>query len=208
MIDNEKIEKLEKKLEEISETQANPRHRFDAFMAGVKDGGLRSVNSVYIMISYIVSTLSGKVTAEVISSAMAEGEIANHFEVADALAKLKQNGIVLEAEDGSLSINSNTKADIELVEIDLPYTLRESAIHLCQKIMAKETYRRENKVEILQNENDYTVVMHISGPQQDLMTLSVLAPTRQQAEMIKEKFITDPVKIYETVINSIFNNQE
>ncbi len=208
MIDNNKIEQLEKKLEEISENQANPRLRFDAFMAGVKDGGLRSVNSVYIMISYIVSTLSGKVTAEVITSAMAEGEIANHFEVADALDKLKKNGVVLEAEDGSLSINGDTKADIELVEIDLPYTLRESAIHLCQKIMAKETYRRENKVEIIANGNDYTVVMHISGPQIDLMTLSVLAPTRQQAEMIKEKFITDPVKVYETVINSIFNNKE
>lgn len=208
MVDNDKIEQLEKKLEEQREAQANPRHQFDAFMAGVKDGGLRSVSSVYIMISYIVSTLSGKVTKEVITNAMAEGEIANHFEVTDALAKLKENGIVQEAEDGSLSINGDTTANIELVEMDLPYSLRESAIHLCQKIMAKETYRRENKVEILQNENDYTVVMHISGPQQDLMTLSVLAPTRQQAEMMKEKFITDPVKVYETVVNSIFNNQE
>ena len=208
MMDNNKIEQFEKKLEELSENQANPRLRFDAFMAGVKEGGLRSVSSVYIMISYIVSTLSGKVTSDVIIEAMAEGEIANHFEVTDALAKLKESGIIQEAEDGCLSINGDTKADIELVEIDLPYTLRESAIRLCQKIMAKETYRRENKVEILSNDNDYTVVMHISGPKADLMTLSVLAPTRQQAEMIKEKFITDPVKVYETVINSIFNNQE
>ena len=208
MMDNDKIEKLEKKLEELTEQQSNPRLRFDAFMAGVKEGGLRSVSSVYIMISYIVSTLSGSVTSDVIINAMAEGEIANHFEVTDALAKLKENGIITEAEDGSLSISSDTKADIELVEIDLPYTLRESAIHLCQKIMAKETYRRENKVEIVQNENDFTVVMHVSGPQADLMTLSVLAPTRQQAEMIKEKFITDPVAIYETVINGIFSNKE
>ncbi|MBQ9228519.1 MAG: DUF4364 family protein [Eubacterium sp.] len=207
-MDNDKIEKLEKKLEENSAIQSNPRLQFDAFMAGVKDGGLRTVSTVHLMVCYIVSTLSGQVTADVIVQAMAEGQIANHFEVTNALSRLQASGVITEAPDGGLSINENVNADIELVEIDLPYTLRKTAIHLCQKIIAKETYRRENKVEILKNETNFTVVMHINGPQSDLMTLSVLAPTMQQAEMIKEKFITDPVKIYESVINSIFSNEE
>ena len=208
MMDNKKLEELEKKLEELGENQTNPRLRFDAFMGGVKDGGLRSVSSINIMICYIVSNLSGKVTANVIVEAMAEGAIANHFEVTNAISKLKASGTILEAEDGGLTLTDNTKADIELIEKDLPYTIRESSIHLCQKIMAKETYRRENKVEILENGDAYTVVLHISGAQSDYMTLSLFAPTIDQAEMMKEKFITDPVKIYETVVESIFNNKE
>jgi len=207
-MDKNRIDEFEKKLEQISEQQSDPRLRFDAFMAGVKGGGLRSVSSVYIMVCYIVTTLSNKVTADVITRAMAEGEIANHFEVTDAIDKLKKSGTIIENEDGSLRINEDTKADIELVEIDLPYTLRELSIRLCQKIMAKETFQRENKVEILENGDAYTVVLHVCGPSGDYMTLSLFAPTVSQAEMIKEKFFTDPIKIYETVIESIFNNKE
>ena len=30
-----------------------PKMRFDAFMANVKDGGLRSVSSIYMLVCYI-----------------------------------------------------------------------------------------------------------------------------------------------------------
>ena len=185
-----------------------PALRFDAFMGGVKAGGLRSVSSISLLVSYIVANLGGSVTAEIIEQATAEGELANHFEISDAISKLKKSGIIIENEDGSLEISKSTTADIELIEKDLPYTVRVNAMRLCQKIIAKETYRRENETQIIENGDAFNVVLTIKGDKNDFMKLTLFAPTRDQAEMIKEKFISNPVKVYETLIGAIFSNEE
>lgn len=193
---------------ETKEDMTDPRLRFDAFMGGVKDGGLRSVSSIALLVSYIVGNLKGNVTAAIIEQAAAEGMLANHFEVSDAISRLKKAGILIENENGTLEITKNTHADIDLIEKDLPYTVRVNAMHLCQKIIAKETFRRENEIQIVPCGEAFNVILKISGGTTDFMHLSLFAPTRDQAEMIKEKFITDPVKVYETLIEAIFNNEE
>jgi len=200
------MDKNENKI--ISDSKSDPALRFDAFMGGVKDGGLRSVSSISIMVSYIVANMNGKVTADVIIRAMDEGMLANHFEVADAISKLIESKTIIEAEDGALSINGDIKASIDLIEKDLPYTVRERAMHLVQKIIAKETYRRENEVVIVNNGGTFTVNMRIASENLEFMKLSLYAPTIEQANTIKERFLTDPVKFYDTVIEAIFANEE
>ncbi len=198
----------EKSIEEMSENEIDPRLRFDAFMGGVKDGGLRSVTSINLLVSYLVANMSGKVTAAVITQAMAEGELANHFEVTNAIANLQKSGVIIADENGALSLTTDTKADIELIEKDLPYTVRERSIHLCQKIMAKETYRRENLAEIVKTDDAYTVMLGIGDNRRQYMRLNLFAASMDQAEMIKEKFISNPAKVYQTLIDAIFANEE
>lgn len=207
MLNNEKLKDIEKRLEERSANDSNPLLAFDAFMGGVKEGGLRSVSAISLMVCYLVSNLNGKVTAEVIAQALAEGEIANHFEVTNAISKLKSTGALIENGDGTLTLNKDSSADIELIEKDLPYTLRERSMHLCQKIIAIETHKRENKVEIEESGDAYNVVLHISDENTDFMTLSLFAASRDQAEMIKDKFIADPARVYKTLIETLFSNE-
>ena len=195
-------------LEELSENEIDPRLHFDAFMGGVKDGGLRSVNSIYLLICYIVENVNEKVTAEIILQAMNESGIANYFEVSDAIDKLKKSGTIIEGEDKQLSLNKNTGAEIELVEKDLPYTIRSKSVALVHKIIAKERFRRENSVEIEKSENSYFVNMIIGDKDTEFMRLKLFAATYEQAEIIKEKFISNPAKVYEAVINGIFQNEE
>ncbi len=200
------MDKNENKI--ISDSAVDPALRFDAFMGGVKDGGLRSVSSISIMVCYIVANMNGRVTAEVIMQAMDEGMLANHFEVANAISKLIEAGTITEAEDGALTLNANAKESIDLVEKDLPFTVRERSIHLVQKILAKETYKKENEVVIVNNGGTYTVNMKIAGDKTEYLKLSLYAPTIEQANTIKERFLTDPVKFYDTVIEAIFANEE
>ena len=141
----------------IKNEDIEPSLRFDAFMGGVKAGGLRSVSSISLLVSYIVANLGGSVTADVIEKATAEGMLANHFEVSDAISKLIKSGIIIEKEDGALEISKEVNADIELIEKDLPYTVRVNAIRLCQKIIAKETFKRENETEIIENGDAFSV---------------------------------------------------
>lgn len=189
-----------------SENEIDPRLRFDAFMGGVKNGGLRSVSSINILVCYIIANINGKVTAENIINTIDEGMLANHFEVADAISKLIKSGTVTENENGALTLIDMNKADIDLIEKDLPLTIREKSINICQKIIAKESYKRENKVEINKTDKGYNVTLHISDRDTDFMTLTLYAGSEEQAEMLKEKFISNPIKVYDTLIESIFNN--
>lgn len=193
-------------IENLSPNEIDPRLRFDAFTAGMKDGGLRSVSSINLLVCYIIANIDGKVTAQNIIEAVDEGMIANHFEISDAISRLMKNGRISEAEDGALSLNIDPTDSIELIEHDLPYTIRKSSIELCQKIIAKETYQRENKVAIEKTDNGYNVILHISDRDVDFMVLTLFAPTIEQAELIKDKFITNPVQVYENLIQGIFNN--
>ena len=197
-----------KDFESLSSNEKDTRLHFDAFMGGVKDGGLRSVTSISLIVSYIVANLQNKVTADVIIQAMDEGMLANHFEVSNAVSKLIKGGTIIENEDKTLRITENTSATIDLIEKDLPYTVRKNSIHLCQKIMAKEKFRRENKVEINKEEKGYRVVMHINDNDTEFMTLSLHAVSIEQAELIREKFISDPTSVYEKIIDYIFSNEE
>ncbi len=198
----------EKRIDEMSENELDARLRFDAFMGGVKDGGLRSTSSISLMVSYLIANLGGKITAEIISNAMVEGELANYFEVNNAIGALIKNGTVKENADKTLELVSRSTEEIDLIEKDLPYTVRVMGIKLCQKILAKEKYRRENKTEIIDNGDHFTVELHVSGGSTDFMKLSLFVPTVEQAEMIREKFLSNPSRVYENLINSIFENEE
>lgn len=203
MINNDNTEN---NIEKMSQNEIDPKLRFDAFMAGVQDGGLRSVSSISLIVCYIIANINGKVTADNITRTMDEGMFANHFEVADAISKLMKNGVIREDEDGALTLVNNSRANIELIEMDLPLTIRENSIKLCQKIIAKEKYRRENKVEITKKDKGYIVNLNVSDNDTDYLSLNLFASTKEQAEMIKDKFISDPIKVYETLIEAIFDN--
>ena len=193
-------------IENLSENEIDHRLRFDAFTAGMKAGGLRSVTTIQLLVCYIIANINGMVTAQNIIEAVDEGMLANHFEISNAISKLQQIGAIAEQEDGALVLKTDENASIELIERDLPLTVRETAIELCQKIIAKETYKRENKVELEKLEKGYNVILHISDKDTDFMTLTLYSPTIEQAELIKDKFITNPVKVYENLITGIFNN--
>lgn len=188
------------------ENGANPMLQFDAFTAGVKNGGLRSVTSINMLVCYIVATVGNKVTAQNIIDTVDEGMIANHFETADAISRLKKNGVIKENEDSTLELIDKSTNAIELIERDLPLTVREKSIMLCQQIIAREVYQRENKAEIIENGNGYTVKLKISDKDTDFLSLELFAATQEQAELIKSKFVANPIGVYNTLIDSIFEN--
>lgn len=183
-----------------------PKLRFDAFTGGIKNGGLRSVSSINMLVCYIIANINGRVTAQNIIETVAEGEIANHFEITEAIARMKNNGVIAENEDGALVLLKGNN-EVDLIEKDLPLTIRDSSIRLCQKIIAREKYLRDNKAEIIECDKGYQITLSVSDFGSDFMKLTLYAPTMEQAELIKAKFITNPIKVYETLIDSIFENE-
>lgn len=183
-----------------------PKMRFDAFMANVKDGGLRSVSSIYMLVCYIVANMNKRVSAATIIEAVDGAMIANYFEISDAVAKLLKAGTIIESDDEMLYMDEQDIEEIALIEKELPLTIRQRSIKACQKVIARETYQRDNKVISEKVDGGYKVNLKVSDNTTDFMNLELFAVNESQAEMIKDKFISDPAAVYETLIDAIFNN--
>ena len=193
-------------MNENTEKIIEPKMRFDAFMANVKDGGLRSVSSIYMLVCYIVANMNKRVSAATIIEAVNDAMIANYFEISDAVNKLIKAGTINEGDDKMLYMDEQDVKEIALIEKDLPLTIRQRSIKACQKVIARESYKRENKVICEKVDGGYKVHLKVSDNTTDFMNLELFAVTDTQAELIKDKFISDPATVYETLIDAIFNN--
>lgn len=193
-------------MNENTEKIIEPKLRFDAFMANVKDGGLRSVSSIYMLVCYIVANMNKRVSAATIIEAVNDAMIANYFEISDAVNKLIKAGTINEDENKMLYMDEQDVNEIALIEKDLPLTIRQRSIKACQKVIARESYKRENKVICEKVDSGYKLHLKVSDNTTDFMNLELFAVTDTQAELIKDKFISDPAAVYETLIDAIFNN--
>ena len=115
------------------EKEYNPALQFDAFTAGIEDGGLRSSSSIAILACYIITRSEEKLTKKNVVDALVEGKIANYFEITSAISKMIKTDNLVEGEDGYLSVTSNCAFNVVMLENDLPITIREKAVELAAK---------------------------------------------------------------------------
>ncbi len=178
---------------------------FDALTAGIEPGGLRSKSDINTIICYMVTKSNVKLTQKEVCEVLVSGAIANYFEVMDAFSRIFRDRIITEDTDGYLVPSVQCETLLEMVEKDLPLSIREKSIEMAARIAAKEIYSKENRVEIEKAGYGFDVTMHVTDNENDFMVLRLKVPSIEEAEIIKDKFQTNPVKIYENLINSLFS---
>lgn len=199
------ISKLNERLIEMNDEE---NLDFDALTYGITEGGLRSTLEINLLICYVVVNSKKRLTDKIIIDTMVEGEIANYFETANALERLKKKKIIVESDEGFLLPGKNCKNLMDLVENDLPFTIRKKSINLSAKLAVKELYRKENNVETEKTEDGYKVTMHIKDLGKDFMSITLHLPTSAQADMVKERFYDNPVRVYDAVLEALFKEDE
>lgn len=68
----------------------------------------------------------------------------------------------------------------------------------------RETFEKENKVDIEKHNDYYSVTMHLADGDKEFMILTLNLPTAAQAETVKDCYYNNPVEIYNTVIDALF----
>ncbi len=173
---------------------------FDAFMGGVQDGGLRSQLEIYMLICYLVANIGDRMTTEVITETVVEGEIANYFETTSALQSLIDRGLIVKDDKGYLTATDKCKEYIGLVEKELPWTVRTRALELASKLAVRRKFEKENGAEITEKDGNFFVTLHLKSEAGfDVMTITLLASSNEEAQEIKDKYFDDPIKVYDTV---------
>lgn len=177
---------------------------YDAFTEGIEPGGLRSRNEIKTLICYLVSHLDIPLTKSQLNTIICEEGLANYFELNQALSEVIENGnvsISSDVEDPELFITSIGKQNTATLENDLPYTVRESAFNAAVRLQTRLRRESEHRIEITRLENGCNITMSVLDGSDALMTVTVFVADYEQALAVKEKFLSDPVKVYSNIIS-------
>ncbi len=178
--------------------------KFNAFDAGIEPGGLRNKSEIKILICYMLSSVGKPLTQQNINEIIQETGLANYFEVNDALAALAATqSIACVEEEGTPAYLATelTREVANTLETALPLSVREKAVHAAVRLLTKIRREQENRIEIRQNQDGYTIRCAILDGSMELMSIQVYVADLIQAESIKAQFLENPAAIYNGVIN-------
>lgn len=172
---------------------------YDSFSEGVELGGLRTKNEIKVLIGYLLSRLDTPLTREQLDEIICGEEIANYFEMSQALCELVDNGNI-KLEGNELLITETGRENSETLEHDIPYTVREKAFNTAVRLQTRLRRERENKIEIERVEKGCNVILSVVDADDEIMSVKLFVADYDQALAVKERFLADPVNIYSNIV--------
>ena len=170
----------------------------DAFTAGVAPGGLISSQHVKLMVCYILARIGKPISRDDMLSLLQYEEIANYFEVVQAIDDLNKGGTNRRTDAPFEEYEITTDGEEVVAELyrDLPYTMREKALKAAIKMMARNRSEAENRVEMVETDVGVNVTCSVMDIDRPILTITLLVPDMEQANLVKETFLDNPLKVY------------
>lgn len=170
----------------------------DAFTAGVAPGGLISSQHVKLMVCYILARIGKPISRDDMLSLLQYEEIANYFEVVQAIDDLNKGGTIRRTDAPFEEYEITTDGEEVVAELyrDLPYTMREKALKAAIKMMARNRSEAENRVEMVETDVGVNVTCSVMDIDRPILTITLLVPDMEQANLVKETFLDNPLKVY------------
>lgn len=176
---------------------------YDAFTQGIKPGGLRSKSEIKLLVCYIICKIDSGISKKQLNEILTGEELANYFEANEALAEVIKTGnvrIEYEDDDEILFPTDLGKSNISQLENDLPYSVKEAALNAAFEMKTKLRRERENKIEIVPHGSGYNVTISIMDNDDKLLSVTLFVADSAQADYVKLKFLSDPAKMYSTIV--------
>lgn len=174
----------------------------EAFTAGVKPGGLTDDTQIRILLCYLVKT-AGSLTRDTLQGALLQEQLVNYFVFADALADVEKQQLVTKEEDGQYSITEKGSTVADTLALDLPRTVRESAIRAVMQIQSWRHKAAMNRAHVEEKDGSYTVWCAIGDLGSDVFRLQLAMPDKLTAETIKNNFTAHGSEIYSKVMDML-----
>lgn len=180
---------------------------YNTFTAGVGPGGLRTKNDIRVLLCYLLASVSAPLKQEDILAILQEYDLANYFEVMDAISDLLEKGLIVRQKD-AVTVTKEGREIAAQLDVTLPLSVREKTVAAAVNLLARAKREQENRVEIKKNEKGYTVTCHVSDGEMDLMTFSLYAPDLYQARLIKKNFHRNPETVYRILLAAVTGSRD
>ena len=178
----------------------------DAVSAGVSEfGGLFTTAEVRILICYILTAVNQAVPGNLLANTLHYEGIANCFEVNDSIAHLVRSGQLkpVDQKDDTYIITESGKSVAETLKTTLSLTVRERAYNAATKMLSRFKNTKETDFKISREGDKTFITCSAIDDDTPFMSIKLLACDEDQALFIKEKFLSDPTKIYSTIIDML-----
>jgi len=179
----------------------------DAFTAGIRPGGLTKESEVRILICHILAAAGEPLSFDLLTEVVLADEAANYFEFANAASALAGLGCVdtFRGRDGELvySLTDKGREADETLARELPAAIRDRSAENVRELMKRRRIEKENEVSIDEAEGGFSVRMRVTDIGADLMELRLFMPTFEQAQKVKERFLSDPAAAYKAVLSAL-----
>lgn len=183
---------------------------FDTFDEGINLGGMRSKNEIKTLICYLYNSVKENMDKGIVIQAILKQGLANYFETSSAFDDLVMNGNLIPADDEhkTYSLTKNGAEIAKQLDSTVAYTIKEKAYACAVKLLAEKKKEIENKVNIIKNDNGFTVECSVSGGDMELMKLDIYAPEMEQALILKKNFLDNPNKAYKILLALLTKDKE
>lgn len=174
----------------------------EAFTAGVKPGGLTDDTQIRILLCYLVKT-AGPLTRDTLQGALLQEQLVNYFEFADALADVEKQRLITVNDEDQYTITAKGSMVADTLALDLPRTVRESAIRAVMQIQSWRHKAAMNRARVEEEDGEYTVWCAIGDLGSDVFRLQLAMPDKLTAETIKNNFTAHGSEIYSKVMDML-----
>ncbi len=173
----------------------------DTFSAGV-ELGLYSLAEIKTLIGYMLYTVKQPVPRQTIVDALTANAIANYFDACTALDELERAENIRQEQDGVVLTDVGEQV-AQTLGIRVRYSLRERAVATTLQLLARQKRERENTVKIEKLEQGCAVTCVIEEGDFPLLSMTLRVADKEQARLIEERFLSDPTRLYQEVINTL-----
>lgn len=176
----------------------------EVFRAGVRPGGPTTGDEVKILICYILSKIEGPMSFSQLHEALSEQELVNYFELVSAMDALENTGHIESSPDGagaqSYSVTELGRNAAGVIKGLLPASVRDRALRSASRLLRRKKREKEVVARITASGAGFEVKLGLPGGGSELLGLSVFCPTREEAELVRKRFLNDPTYIYKGVL--------
>ena len=174
----------------------------DTFSAGVELGGLYTLTEIKSLIGYMLYTVEEPIPRQMVLDVLTGNGTANYFDCCAALDELERAGNFTEGEDGLTLTEIGRQVARELGE-RVRFGLRDRAVRSALRLLARRQRERENRVKIEPLPRGCTVTCVTEEGDSPLFSLTLRVADTAQAELIRDRFLDDPVRLYQTVMEEL-----
>ena len=170
-----------------------------------------SAHAAKVLLCFLLEKLDRPIEEKQLYEIAMNSGVVNYFYYNDALSDLLKNGSVTRQErDGTAYIILEDKGrwGADYFNDTVPYYFRKQLLAEALRYFARLRRESEADVEIIPNDNGCTVRCVIKDGKLELMKIDLYAPDEDQAELLKEKIMLDPLGFYKKVVGFTLGLEE
>lgn len=180
------------------------RKKEKVYWGNLEPGGLIKVADIKILICIILYNTGKSFSAETITNIIRYENIAAYFDIAQAIDELERDKNIILNENNEYTLTENGITIAKILNYDIPFTIRESAINSANNEILLQKRLKDNSIEIIPDGDKYTVKISMLENGTEIMGISIRVSDEDEAKKVRHNFLQDPNGFYNMNFRKLF----